>query len=188
MLQLPILETARLRLRSLLLEDTNLIQILASDRSIADTTISVPHPYPDGEAARYISKQIAAQKAGSSVTFAIELKADAKLIGIAELRDIEPEHSVAELSYWLAVTAWGKGYMSEAIEPVLDFGFETLSLNRIYAYHMARNPASGKVLQKNGFQTEGLLRQRVRKWGVFEDVILLSILRQDWKNNQSNNY
>ncbi len=75
--------------------------------------------------------------------------------------------------------------MSEAIKPMLDFGFETLSLNRIYAYHMKRNIASGKVLQKNGFQLEGLLRQRVRKWGIFEDVILLSILRQDWQNTDS---
>ena len=49
---------------------------------------------------------------------------------------------------------------------------------------MARNSASGRVLQKNGFQPEGLLRQRVRKWGIFEDVILLSILRQDWQNDR----
>jgi RimJ/RimL family protein N-acetyltransferase len=72
--------------------------------------------------------------------------------------------------------------MSEALKPVLCFGFEELSLNRLYAYHMARNPASGKVLKKNGFVQEGLLRQRVRKWGVFEDVVLLAILREDWEN------
>jgi RimJ/RimL family protein N-acetyltransferase len=47
---------------------------------------------------------------------------------------------------------------------------------------MARNPASGNVLKKNGFVQEGLLRQRVRKWGVFEDVVLLAILREDWEN------
>ena len=74
--------------------------------------------------------------------------------------------------------------MSEATKPVLNFGFENLSLNKIYAYHMVRNSASSRVLQKNGFQPEGLLRQRVRKWGIFEDVILLSILRQDWQNNK----
>lgn len=183
MLQLPILETARLKLRQLSLTDETLIQKYASDRTIADTTISIPHPYPDREAERYIRKQIAAQKAGSSVTFAIELKTEAKLIGIAELRDIEPEHSVAELSYWLGVSAWGQGYMSEAIKPILNFGFINLSLNRIYAYHMVRNRASGKVLQKNGFQVEGLLRQRVKKWNIYEDVILLSILRQDFEDS-----
>jgi RimJ/RimL family protein N-acetyltransferase len=71
--------------------------------------------------------------------------------------------------------------MSEALKPMLRFAFEDLGLNRLYAYHMVRNPASGKVLQKNGFVQEGLLRQRVRKWGVFEDVALLAILHRDWQ-------
>jgi [ribosomal protein S5]-alanine N-acetyltransferase len=177
----PTLETERLLLRPLVHSDTISIQLLNCDRQIADTTISIPYPYPDGEAARYISKQIEEQKIGHSFTFAIELKLEANLIGIAELRDIDREHSVAEISYWLAATVWGKGYMSEALQPLLGFAFETLLLNRIEAYHMVRNPASGKVLAKNGFKPEGLLRQRVRKWGIFEDVILLSILRQEWQ-------
>ncbi len=177
-----ILETERLLLRPLSPTDATSIQKLASDRHIADTTISIPHPYPDGEAEIYISKKIAELKIGCSVTFAIKSKLEAKLIGIIEIRDIDREHSVAELSFWLAVAAWGKGYMSEALKPVLYCGFETLSLNRIYAYHMVRNPASGKVLQKNGFKLEGLLRQRIRKWGIFENVILLSILRQEWQS------
>jgi [ribosomal protein S5]-alanine N-acetyltransferase len=75
---------------------------------------------------------------------------------------------------------WGQGYMSEALQPILRCGFEDLDLNRLYAYHMTRNLGSGKVLQKNGFVQEGLLRQRVQKWGVFEDVKLWAILRKDW--------
>jgi [ribosomal protein S5]-alanine N-acetyltransferase len=177
----PTLETERLLLRPLSGSDATSIQLLNCDRQIADTTISIPHPYPDGEAAKYISKQIEEQKIGCSFTFAIALRLEANLIGIAELRDIDREHSVAEISYWLAATVWGKGYMSEALKPLLGFAFETLFLNKIYAYHMVRNPASGKVLAKNGFKREGLLRQRVRKWGMFEDVILLSILRQEWR-------
>ncbi len=45
---------------------------------------------------------------------------------------------------------------------------------------MVRNPASGRVLEKVGMKREGLLRQRVRKWGVFEDVVLMAILQSDW--------
>jgi hypothetical protein len=56
--------------------------------------------------------------------------------------------------------------MSEALKPVINFGFSDLELNRLYAYHMLRNPGSGKVLQKNGLIQEGVLRQRVRKWGM----------------------
>jgi RimJ/RimL family protein N-acetyltransferase len=63
---------------------------------------------------------------------------------------------------------------------MLRFGFKELNLNRIYAHHMVRNPASGRVLAKTGMNREGLLRQRVRKWDVFEDVVLLACLREDW--------
>jgi RimJ/RimL family protein N-acetyltransferase len=143
--------------------------------------ISIPHPYPDSEAEQYISKQLAEFENGHSVTFVIERKFKRVFSGLIEVRDIEQEHSQAELSFWLAVEAWGQGYMSEALKPILRFAFEDLGLNRLYAYHMVRNPASGKVLQKNGFVQEGLLRQRVRKWGVFEDVALLAILHRDWQ-------
>jgi len=62
----------------------------------------------------------------------------------------------------------------------MGYGFEVLGLNRLYAYHMTRNPASRRVLEKNGFRKEGVLRQRVRKWGKFEDVALWAFLREDW--------
>ena len=47
---------------------------------------------------------------------------------------------------------------------------------------MARNPASGRVLARIGMKEEGILRQRVKKWGVFEDVLVWAVLRGDWLN------
>jgi [ribosomal protein S5]-alanine N-acetyltransferase len=182
MLTQSTLETSRLILRPPTRADALSIQTVASVRNIADTMISIFHPYPDGEAEQYISKQLAEFENGHSVTFVIERKFERAFIGLIEVRDIEREHSQAELSFWLAVEAWGQGYMSEVLKPMLRFAFEDLGLNRLYAYHMVRNPASGKVLQKNGFVQEGLLRQRVRKWGVFEDVALLALLRRDWQD------
>jgi [ribosomal protein S5]-alanine N-acetyltransferase len=176
-----ILKTSRLTLRPLVQADAPLIQSAASDRKIAETMISIAHPYPDGEAARYIQRQIAEFAAGRSVVFIIERQSGQSFCGLIEIREIEREHSQAELSYWLAVEAWGQGYMSEVLEGIIRFGFEDLKLNRLYAYHMVKNPSSGKVLQKNGFVQEGVLRQRVRKWGVFEDVKMWAILRQDWQ-------
>jgi [ribosomal protein S5]-alanine N-acetyltransferase len=181
MLAQPILETLRLLLRPLSLADTPSFQRGASDRKVADTMISIPHPYPDDEAEQYIKRQISKLETGHSFSFVIERKPEAAFIGIIEIRDIEREHSQAELSFWLATEVWGQGYMSEALKPMLCFGFENLDLNRICAYHMVRNPGSGKVLQKNGFTQEGVLRQRVRKWGVFEDVKIWAILRGDWQ-------
>ncbi len=71
--------------------------------------------------------------------------------------------------------------VTEAGRAAVKYAFDKLNLNRICAYHMARNPASGRVLAKIGFSQEGLLRQRVRKWGVFEDVIICALLRSDFE-------
>ena len=183
MIEQPVLETPRLRLRPLERSDISAIQRAASNREIADTMISLPHPYPANEAERYFTRQQAEREAGHSVTFTIEHEAEGCFCGLVELRHIDREHSLGELSFWLAVEAWGQGYMTEAVEAVVRYGFEGLNLNRLYAYHMLRNPASGNVLEKNGFKQEGLLRQRVRKWGQFEDVALWAILQQEWQDN-----
>jgi ribosomal-protein-alanine N-acetyltransferase len=176
-----VLETPRLRLRPLELSDASAIQKAAGAREIADTMISLPHPYPAGEAERFIIRQQSEREAGRSVTISIEQKPEGWFCGLIELRDIDCEHLQAELSFWLAVDAWGQGYMSEVIYAVVRYGFASLGLNRLYAHHMLRNPACGRVLEKNGFKLEGLLRQRVRKWGQFEDVSLWAILRKDWQ-------
>lgn len=178
------LETARLVLRPLALTDAPAIQKLASDRAVADTMISIPHPYPEGEAENYISNKIAEFRDGHSVAFAIECKQEKLVRGAIEIRDIDREHSIGELSFWLGVESWGQGYMSEILPSILCFGFENLHLNRLFAYHMLRNPASSNVLKKNGFIQEGVLCQRVRKWEVFEDVVLLAILYRDWKRQR----
>jgi [ribosomal protein S5]-alanine N-acetyltransferase len=174
------LETNRLILRPPTQADASSIQRAASDRRIAETMISISHPYPQGEAERYIQRQMIEFEAGNSVSLIIDRKADPAFCGVIEIRDIDREHTQAELSYWLTVGAWGQGYMSEALERVVRFCFKDLELNRLYAYHMTKNSGSGRVLQKNSFIQEGVLRQRVRKWGVFEDVKLWAILRQDW--------
>ncbi|MGD1853366.1 MAG: GNAT family N-acetyltransferase [Leptolyngbyaceae cyanobacterium] len=177
------LETNRLILRSLTPKDAQSIQNTASVHAVANTMLSIPHPYPKGAAEQYITAKLAEFKAGRSAAFIIERKHDNAFCGIIEIRAIEKEHSQAELSFWLAVEMWGQGYMSEALQPMLCFGFRDLALNRLYAYHMVRNPGSGKVLQKNGFIQEGVLRQRIQRWGVFEDVKLWAMLRQDWHSN-----
>ncbi|MCU7801660.1 MAG: GNAT family N-acetyltransferase [Candidatus Thiodiazotropha sp. (ex Lucinoma annulata)] len=182
MIEHAVLETSRLLLRPLALSDTLAIQKTAGAREIADTMISLPHPYPAGGAERYVALQQAERDAGRSVTFTIKQKAEEEFCGLVEVRDIDRTHSQGELSFWLAVEAWGNGFMSEVVQAVVQYGFESLELNRLYAYHMLRNPASGRVLEKNGFKQEGLLRQRVRKWGQFEDVLLWANLRQEWQD------
>ena len=174
----PTLHTARLVLGAFTPADAADLQQLAGDREIADTTVSIPHPYDLDHALAWIGQQRRELVRGRAANFAIRLPGS-RLIGCAGLRDIDREHSQAELGFWIGRYWWGQGYAREAASAVIRFGFEQLGLNRIYAHHMARNPAAGQVLRHLGMEREGVLRERVRKWGVYEDVVLYAMLRED---------
>lgn len=178
----PTLKTRRLLLRSFVADDAPALQELAGAREIADTTISIPHPYSVITARSWIAAQAHSFGSGIEVHFALIDAELGRLVGSAGLRDIDREHRQAELSFWIGVPCWGKGYATEAAYAVLAHGFGDLGLNRVYAFHMARNPQSGNVLRKIGMKQEGVLRQRVRKWGIFEDVICLAALAEDGAN------
>lgn len=176
----PTLYTARLVLRPLRVEDAADVARLAGAREVADTTVTIPHPYSTESALNWIAGLSEQWAVRSNVVFALGLRAQAALIGAIGLSNVDSEHYQAELGYWIGLPWWGRGYASEAAGYTLAFGFETLGLNRIYAHHMVRNPVSGHILRKIGMRGEGVLRQRVRKWGKFEDVALLSILKSEW--------
>lgn len=83
------------------------------------------------------------------------------------------------VAYYLAEKAWGKGYMTEILKRVIDFCFDDLGLNRVEADHFARNPASGRVMEKAGMTKEGLARQKYCKDGEFLDAVLYAIVKGD---------
>ncbi|MHB0964366.1 MAG: GNAT family N-acetyltransferase [Gemmatimonadaceae bacterium] len=174
MRKLPTLSTERLELRPFLLSDAKNVQLLAGDREVADTTLAIPHPYLDGMAESWIVTHEGAWTRHESATLAIT-EADAGLVGAISLR-IELPQRRAELGYWIGVPYWGRGYATEAARAMIEFGFRRLSLHRIYAHHFARNPASGRVMEKAGMQHEGTLRGHFFRWGAPEDVAVWGIL------------
>jgi len=143
---------------------------------VADTMISVPSPFRVEDGRAWIS-EIGDRSDVDAYLIAREI--DGLIIGAAELRDIDAEHRQAEVSFWLTPAQWGMGYASLALTQLVKIGFDGHGLNRIYAYHMARNPASGRVMAKCGFHFEGRLRQRVWKLGRTEDAMLWSRLAGD---------
>ena len=175
----PTLRTARLVLGAFHPDDGPELQRLAGAREVADTTLAIPHPYELDHAFAWINQQRREAVRGRATNFAMRLAFTGALIGSVGLRDIDAEHLQAELGFWVGREWWGNGYAREAAAATIQFGFKTLGLNRICAHHMARNPSAGRVLLASGMQREGLLRQRVRKWGVYEDVVLYAILRDD---------
>ncbi|MBW7932803.1 MAG: GNAT family N-acetyltransferase [Gemmatimonadaceae bacterium] len=174
----PTLTTQRLILRPFTLDDAPAVQRLAGERAVAETTLTVPHPYPDGAAELWIQAHAPKFAEGSEVVFAITSRDDGSLVGAVGLA-LVPDHAHAELGYWIAVPHWGHGYATEAARAVVDYGFRTLHLHRIQARHFVRNAASGRVMQKLGMRPEGVQRHALRKWGTFEDIALYAILDTD---------
>lgn len=174
-----ILQTPRLLLRPFVITDAKNVQRLAGAREVADTTLLIPHPYPDGAAEQFIDGARADFEKGENYIFAVTLRATDELCGSMGLK-LAAKHERAELGYWIGVPFWNCGYCTEAGQAVLRFAFEKLRLNSVTAHHFVRNPASGRVLQKLGMLYEGHLRQHVKKGERFEDVHHYSILRSEW--------
>ena len=156
------------------------MQELAGDRAIADTTLSIPHPYEDGVAETWIDGLKPAYEDRTAAAFAIELAGEAKLIGAISLR-LDREKNEAELGYWVGKPYWNSGYATEATKELLKFGFEELGLDLIHATHLARNPASGRVMLKAGMILEGTTPSGTTKWGKDEDLVNYSVRHEDWQ-------
>ncbi len=170
------IQTARLTLRSYTSADIPDLVRLAGAREVAATTLRIPHPYTEQDAQDFIAAYAA--KTAPETRFAITLSSDGQLCGGIGLRMDEP-HQHAELGYWLGVCYWGQGYATEAARAVIQYGFETLGLHRIYASYVPHNVASGRVLQKIGMRHEGLMRSHICKWGEFHDLDCYGMLKTD---------
>lgn len=121
------------------------------------------------------------------VNYIFGIFSDELLIGGIGLSNINYSHKKADIGYWISRPHWKKGYISEAIERVLDFGFNEVELNRIELYANAKNIASQGVAKKFGFNLEG----KVRDWAwskqenKFADYYQFALLKSDYLDNNS---
>jgi ribosomal-protein-alanine N-acetyltransferase len=176
----PDLVTGRMVLRSLCPGDSKQIATLATDPGVSKYMLEIPHPYTEPLAQEWIAGLAAAYDTGTDVIFGISLRDSGELIGVAGLIGINTEHSRAKLGYWIGRPYWNCGFATEAVGALIDFGFRVLGLNRIYAFYMAGNPASGRVMEKCGMRHEGILRQHIRKSEQFVDIAAHGILREEF--------
>lgn len=176
-MKVPILRTSRLVLRPFEQSDAPRVQELAGAREVALNTLQIPHPYPDAVAEAWIGGH---EEDPNNYSFAID---DGQLAGAIGLR-LTHDFDRAEAGYWVGKPFWGRGYATEALDAIIRFGFEELKLHRIYAGYFPRNAASGRVMEKNGMKFEGRLRQHVKKWDEYVDVVYYGILREEWESRR----
>ena len=174
------LQTARLLLRSLEHGDIPAIARLAGEREVAATTALIPHPYTEDDARSFLERSNKDFGDGRTITFAIAALAGNELLGTVALT-LTPLHQRAELGYWIGMPFWGRGYGTEAAAAVVSFGFETLRLHRICAFHFRGNIASRRVLEKVGMRHEGTSREHVQKWNRFIDLENYGLLAAEFR-------
>lgn len=165
-------------MRPLTLSDTPLIQKHAGDRRVAEMTLSIPHPYPDGTAQKWIEELLENPSPGGP--FALTLSEGGEFAGLMGL-SIQPDGFRAEVGFWVVPLYWGLGLCTEALKAVIDYGFRDLGLMRIYAGHFSGNPASGRVQRKAGMMEEGTLRMGAFRFGEPKDLVMYAMTRPDWE-------
>lgn len=175
----PELNTKRLNLRKFRVSDSQVVEQLAGAIEVAEMTLNIPHPYLEGQAEEWFRSHQEDYEKGEGVVFALVLKDSLELIGAMGFL-LSPQFNRGELGYWIGKPYWNQGYATEAAIELLRFAFKDLKLNRVFATHMTRNPASGRVLDKIGMSREGLLRQHALKWDTFVDMAIYGILKQEW--------
>jgi RimJ/RimL family protein N-acetyltransferase len=138
----------RLILRPFSLNDAPLVAKLAGDKRVSMTTLNIPHPYSLSAAQEWISSLAGQDSQCESLVLAVEKKATGELIGAVSLVNIEGNK--AEIGYWIGHPYWGNGYCTQAVKSLIEFSKTSLGIEYFYAEFLATNPASGKVMTKNG--------------------------------------
>jgi [ribosomal protein S5]-alanine N-acetyltransferase len=174
------LHTDRLLLREFVTADWPIV--LAYQR---DPRYLQYYEWPDrtsGDAQRFVQLFIDQQEEQPrrKIQLAVELKASGQLIGNCGIRKASASAHEADIGYELAPDHWGHGYATEAAHAVVQFGFTELKVHRIWAWCIADNIASARVLEKLGMNLEGRLREKEYFKGRWWDTLVYGILENEW--------
>ncbi len=148
---------------------------LLNNWNIARMLGSVPHPYGEDDAQAFLER---VASAAETVVFAITRTHDDLFMGLTGLHPCG-EKRQKELGFWLGQPYWQRGYMSEALPPVIAFGFEMLVLPLIVSSSRDDNHASQRLHEKCGFRQTGVGTIDSVAAGTIP-VIYFALTREDW--------
>lgn len=177
---LPTIETARLRLRPMTMDDAEDMFAYAANPEVTRYTAWETHRTID-DSRTFLTWVLDQYAAGQIAPWGIEHAAEQRLIGTIGFLWWSTEHARAEFGYAIGQPDWGQGYTTEAARAVVDFGFRVMNLNRIEAQCEPPNIGSARVLEKAGLTYEGTLRQAVYAKGRYRDMALYALLHEDWR-------
>src|SRR3989339_150322 len=176
---LPTLETSRLILRKMTLDDAADMFEYASDPAVSRYTLWNPHrTIKDSE--EFLKGISSSYEKGLIENWGIALKENNKFIGTCGYFYWNQEFARAEIQYAMSGKYWGKGLMTEAVCRVLEFGFTEMKLNRVEARCMLDNIGSERVMQKNGMKFKGIARQAIFAKEKYFDLKVYAILKSEF--------
>lgn len=133
-----------------------------------------PHPYTRADGEAFLAGRVVDLAAP---VLAVEIRGEAcGSIGVRHVAAGERAHS-AELGYWLGRAHWNRGVMRRVVAAYVPWVMQALSLARLQASVLDINPASARVLERNGFVEEGRLRHAIRKPDGLHDLRVFGLLR-----------
>lgn len=178
----PRLETERLVLRALRLDDADFIFQEWGD-AVVTYYMWDEDPLASREQAEEMLRPLQTPDVMPNFKWwGIELKAEGRLIGTCGYCRWDRQHHRAEIGYDLWPDYWGQGLMPEALRALLRYGFTEMGLNRAEATTHTDNRQSQRVLAKLGFQREGVLRAYYRRGSAYTDQVAFSLLRSEWSD------
>lgn len=163
------------KLRDWVITDLENLVKHANNYNIAKwLTDAFPYPYMENDGKAFIEMVL---NNTHSKVFAIDVNGEAVgSIGIFPQSDIHAKS--AEIGYWLSEEYWGNGIISRAVQEIVDYGFRTYDIIRIYARPFSTNKGSQRALEKAGFILEARLKKALYKNGEYMDELIYSKLKE----------
>jgi len=137
-------------------------------------------PITDGAVQDLIARAQQARLAGQAFTFAVTPGAGRPMVGLIQVRQLDPVFEAAEWEATLTPSARGTGIFLEAARLVGSFSFGSVGVHRLEARVLLQNGRANGALRKLGAVQEGILRRSVRRGSDYLDQVLWSILKEDW--------
>jgi len=182
------IETERLLLRKARDSDAVRMYKMISSTPMHYKFTRIPYPYTLKMAKENIKKRKKHYRKGDELNLLIELKNTRKLIGTITLRGLDSSDNKAELGYALDKKATGKGYVTEAAEAIIDYGFKRLKLNRVEIGCATDNRDSRKVIRRLHADFEGVARKAVLLRGKYHDEYRYALLKKEWNRKVRYNH
>ncbi len=175
--EFPELETERLLLRKLTEEDSEALYKIMSKEEVM-VYYGMYALVEEEQAQIMINNLNCGFESSKSIRWALELKEESTLIGTCGYHNWNKGYARSEMGYELSPDYWGKGYMTEALEAILCYGFNYMELNRVEALVYPENSASKRLLEGLGFMEEGILREYAYFRDVYQDLVMFSLIRE----------